>query len=112
MKEELISIDKLQEIIISQAKENSSQKEEINTLILQNNYLKEKIDYLLRQQYTSKSEKLNPNQPGLFENSEETIEVVEDKEIEIAFKRKKGGRSRGRIAKEAQKPKMMFPVMV
>jgi len=93
MKKELITIEKLQKTIIEQAKENSSQKEEINSLILQNNYLREKIDYLLRQQFASKSEKFNPNQLSLFDTNELPIEVVEDEEIEIAFKRKKGGRT-------------------
>ena len=93
MKEELITTDKLLEIITNQAKENSSQKEEINTLISQNNYLQEKIDYLVRQQFASKSEKFNLNQLSLFEDNEEKIEVEADEEIEIEFKRKKGGRS-------------------
>jgi len=93
MKEELITTDKLLEIITNQAKENSSQKEEIATQQSEINYLKEKVDYLLRQQFVSKSEKFNPHQPSLFEENEVTIEVVEDEEIEIAFKRKKGGRT-------------------
>ena len=85
MKEELITTDKLLEIIANQAKENNSQKEEIKLL-------QEKVDYLLRQQFASKSEKFNPNQPSLFENNEVTIEVEVDEEIKIEFTRKKGGR--------------------
>ena len=81
MKEEQITVAKLKEIIVEQAKEI--------------NLLKEKIDYLLRQQFSSKSEKFNSNQPSLFDSdkNEESIEIEEDKEIEIAFKRKKGGRT-------------------
>ena len=88
MKIELIDIEKLQEVIIKQAQENSSQKEEIK-------YLKEKIDYLVRQQFASKSEKFDSNQPSLFtvDDNEESIPIVEDEEIEITFKRKKGGRT-------------------
>ncbi|MDQ7084561.1 MAG: IS66 family transposase zinc-finger binding domain-containing protein [Sulfurovum sp.] len=93
MKTELINIEKLQETIINQAQENSSQEKRIQTQQIEINYLKEKIDYLIRQQFTSKSEKLNPNQPSLFEDTKETIEVIEDEEIEITFKRKKGGRT-------------------
>lgn len=93
MKEELITTDKLLEIIANQAKENSSQKEEINILGSQIKLLQEKIDYLLRQQFASKSEKFSPNQPGLFDENDLPIEVVEDEEIKIEFVRKKGGRS-------------------
>lgn len=86
MKESLISRDKLLEIIANQIKENTSLKEEIRQL-------KEKIDYLLRQQFASKSEKFDANQPSLFEEDEVTIPVVEDEEVQIEFTRKKGGRS-------------------
>jgi len=80
MKKELITPDKLLEIIANQAKEI--------------NLLKEKIDYLLRQQFASKSEKFNVNQPSLFDENEEKIEIELDEEIQIEFTRKKGGRSR------------------
>jgi len=93
MKTELIDIEKLQEIVINQAQENSSQKEQINTLVAQNKYMQERIDQLTRMLFTSKSEKLNSNQPTLFGDNKEIIEVEEDEEIEIAFKRKKGGRT-------------------
>ncbi|MDQ7084764.1 MAG: transposase [Sulfurovum sp.] len=72
MKTELINIEKLQETIINQAQENSSQEKRIQTQQIEINYLKEKIDYLIRQQFTSKSEKLNPNQPSLFEDTKES----------------------------------------
>jgi len=58
----------------------------------ENKYLQEKIDSLIRQQFASKSEKLNHNQPTLFDDSDTKIEVIEDEEIEVTFKRKKGGR--------------------
>jgi len=93
MKTELIEIKKLQEIIINKAKENSSIEEQVYILKAQNKYLQERIDQLTRMLFTSKSEKIPNNQPSLFEDSEEKIEVVEDKEIEITFKRKKGGRT-------------------
>ncbi|MEA3491777.1 MAG: transposase [Campylobacterota bacterium] len=95
MKQELNSIENPQEIIIKQAQENSSQKEQIQTLLAQNKYMQERIDQLTRMLFKSKSEKFNSNQPHLFtvEDSQENIEVEEDKEIEIAFKRKKGGRT-------------------
>jgi transposase len=93
MKEELITIDKLLEVIENQIKENSSQKEEIKRQTIQIKRLQEKIDYLIRQQFTSKSEKFNHNQPSLFEDNEAKIEVEVDEEIKIEFTRKKGGRS-------------------
>lgn len=93
MKEELISTDKLLEIIAKQVQENSSQKEEIKIQTSQIKLLQEKVDYLLRQQFTSKSEKFNSNQPSLFEKYEEKIEVEVDEEIKIEFTRKKGGRT-------------------
>jgi len=55
--------------------------------------LQEKIDYLLRQQFASKSEKFNPKQPSLFDACEEKIEIEMDEEVKIEFTRKKGGRS-------------------
>jgi len=61
MKNDLIATDKLLEIIADQAKEI--------------NALKEKTDYPLRQQFSSKSEKFNPNQPSLFDAHEEKIAV-------------------------------------
>lgn len=57
----------------------------------ENKYLQEKIDSLIRQQFSSKSEKLNPNQTSLFGESEEEITVEEDTEV-IEYRRKKGGR--------------------
>ena len=88
MNQELNNIEKLQETIIKQAQENSSQKDEIK-------YLKEKIDYLIRQHFASKSEKFNSNQPSLFgdDDTEESIVVEEDEEVKPTFKRKKGGRT-------------------
>ena len=91
MKEELITIDKLLEVIENQIKENSSQKEEIKRQTIQIKRLQEKIDYLIRQQFTSKSEKFNHNQPSLFEDNEAKIEVEVDEEIKIEFTRKNGG---------------------
>ena len=93
MKDERITTEKLLEIIAEQARENSAHKEEIAKQQFEINFLKEKIDYLLRQQFASRSEKFNPNQPSLFDESDLPVEVVEDEEIEITFKRKKGGRT-------------------
>ena len=88
MNQELNNIEKLQETIIKQAQENSSQKDEIK-------YLKEKIDYLIRQHFASKSEKFNSDQPSLFgdDDTKESIVVEEDEEVKPTFKRKKGGRT-------------------
>ncbi len=95
MKQELNSIENLQEIITKQAQENSDQKERIDTQQTEIKYLQEKIDYLIRQNFASKSEKFNKNQPSLFtvDGNEESIEIEEDEEVEISFKRKKGGRT-------------------
>ena len=86
MEKELITTEKLLEIIEKQLEENNAQSVEIKAL-------KEKIDYLLRQQFSSKSEKLNPNQPSLFDENDLPIEVEIDEEVKIEFTRKKGGRS-------------------
>ena len=86
MKKELIRTEKLLKTIEKQLEENNAQRIEIKVL-------KEKIDYLIRQQFASKSEKLNSDQPSLFDENDISIEVVEDEEVEITFKRKKGGRS-------------------
>jgi len=93
MEKELITTEKLLEIIANQAIEISSQKEELNTLKSQIKLLQEKIDYLLRQQFASKSEKLNSNQPSLFDESDLPIEVEIDEDVKIEFTRKKGGRT-------------------
>ena len=93
MKTELIEIKKLQEININGIIEYSSKQEQIDALIEQNKYLQERVDQLTRMLFASKSEKIPDNQPSLFDDSEEIIEVVEDEEIEITFKRKKGGRT-------------------
>jgi len=83
MKNELENVEKLQEIIVKQAQEI--------------NYLKEKLDYLIRQKYSSKSEKFPFNQPSLFDeynqDSKEEIIVEEDTEV-IEYSRKRGGRKK------------------
>jgi len=86
MKNELFTVEKLLEIVANQAKENSSQKEQIRQL-------QEKLDYLLRQQFSSKSEKLNPNQASLFDDNEENVKIEIEAEVKIEFMRKKGGRT-------------------
>lgn len=64
---------------------------EINSLKQEIQYLKEKLDYLIRQKFTPKSEKF-VNQPSLFGDEEEVI-VEEDTEV-ITYSRKKGGRKK------------------
>jgi hypothetical protein len=64
---------------------------EIDTLKEENQYLKEKLDYLIRQKYTSKSEKF-VNQPSLFGDEEEIV-IEEDTEV-VEITRKKGGRKK------------------
>ncbi len=57
--------------------------------------LQEKIDYLIRQKFTSSSEKFPNNHPSLFtvEPIKENIKQEEDPEIEhIEYTRKKGGK--------------------
>ncbi len=94
MKKEVISIEELQIMIKSQAKNIDDKKQKITSLEKENKYLQEKIDSLIRQQFSSKSEKFSPNQPGLFDNKEEDKEdlpIEEDTEL-IEYTRKKGGR--------------------
>ena len=57
--------------------------------------LKEKVDYLVRQRFTSSSERFPNNQPSLFEEEPIAIDSEEDPEVddlEGKRKRKKGGR--------------------
>ena len=55
--------------------------------------LKEKIDYLVRQKFSSSSEKFPSNQPSLFEETPKEIIQEDDPEVEhIEIKRKKGGK--------------------
>ena len=82
---EVISIEELLNTIQNQEQKLTKKDREIK-------YLQEKLDYLIRQQFSSKSEKIESNQPSLFDDNEEKIEVVEDEEIKIEFTRKKGGR--------------------
>ena len=101
MKKEVILIEELQNIIKNQTKyiddknrENNTLKETITSLEKEISTLHEKIDFLIRQQYQSKSEKLHPNQLGLFDDvpkDKETLPVEEDTEL-IEYTRKKGGR--------------------
>jgi len=93
MKKELIATEKLLEIITKQSDENHAQKEQLDSQKQEIKLLKEKIDYLIRQQFFSKSEKFTPTQPGLFDENDLPVEVTEDEEVEIAFTRKKGGRT-------------------
>lgn len=48
-----------------------SQAETIEQLREENRLLRQKLDYVIRQLYGSKSEKLDPNQPELFDNLDE-----------------------------------------
>jgi transposase len=101
MKKETITIEELQKIIENQAKiiddknkENTTLKDTIASLEKQVSTLHERIDFLLRQQFQSKSEKLNPNQPSLFDDAPEEITKLptEDDTELIKYTRKKGGR--------------------
>jgi hypothetical protein len=56
MKEELITIDKLLEIIKNQTQENGAQKEQIKVQAAQIKLLQEKIDYLIRNSFPQKAE--------------------------------------------------------
>ncbi len=70
MKTEVISIKKLLNIIQNQEEKLQDQQQRINFLEKEVKYFKEKLDYLIRQKYTPKSEKFN-NQPSLFEEFED-----------------------------------------
>ena len=72
-----------------------TQSEQINRLTNEISYLKEKIDYLLRDKFSSKSEKFS-NQPSLFNQTDlETVKVEDDpKEIKISYVKRKGGRTK------------------
>ena len=91
-------------IILSENMQESLDKKDktIQELLAQNNTLKEhiklldqKIDYLTRQLFVKKSEKLPDNQLSLFADLENK-EVKEDKqeEIKIEYTRAKGGKRR------------------
>ena len=91
MKQELLTIEKQQEIIINLSKANDALNKENSTLKKEIHILREKLDYFLRQKFTPKSEKFT-NQPSLFGDEEEVV-VEEDTEI-ITYNRKKGGRKK------------------
>ncbi len=91
MKTEVISIKELIETIQNQEGQLDDKTVEISSLKQQNQYLKEKLDYLLRQKYASKSEKFK-NQPSLFGDEEEIVIEEEAEVIEVV--RKKGGRKK------------------
>lgn len=57
--------------------------------------LEEKIDFLVRQKFSSSSEKFPSNQPSLFDEEPKEIEEIEDQEIEVVkvVRKKKGGRA-------------------
>jgi len=57
--------------------------------------LNQKIDYLVRQQFLSKSEKLPDDQLSLFSDLEnKTVEPIEEEKIEVTYTRSKGGKKR------------------
>ncbi len=93
MKIEVIAIENLLKTVQELEQTINDNNRNIDKKDTEIKYLKEKIDYLIRQQYSSKSEKFKPNHPSLFDDLDEDIPVVEDEEIEITFKRKKGGRT-------------------
>jgi len=93
MKAEVITIEKLLKIVQVQEEKINDNNKELDKKDTEIKYLKEKIDYLIRQQFSPKSEKFKDNHPSLFDDLDEDIPIEEDKEIEITFKRKKGGRT-------------------
>lgn len=60
----------------------------------ENQYLKEKLDYLIRQKFEAKSEKLPDNQASLFDDDNEDEVVVEEDTELVEYTRKKGGRKK------------------
>jgi transposase len=78
MKQEAITIESLTEIIDKQAKQIAD--------------LQQRLDYLLRQKFSSSSEKNLLDQGSLFQEEDLKIETIEDAEVEkIAYTRKKRG---------------------
>jgi len=78
MKQEAITIESLIEIIDKQAKQIAD--------------LQQRLDYFLRQKFSSSSEKNPLNQGSLFQEEDLKIETIEDTEVEqIAYTRKKRG---------------------
>ena len=67
----------------------------IELLTAQNTLLEQKVDYLTRQIFAKKSEKLPDGQLSLFADLEnKEVEEEKEEEIEITYVRKKGGKKR------------------
>jgi len=67
----------------------------IELLTAQNKLLEQKVDYLTRQIFTKKSEKLPDGQLSLFADLEDKeVQEEEEEKIEITYTRAKGGKKR------------------
>lgn len=89
MNQQVVTIESLSNIL-------EKQLGIINQKDKQIKLLEEKIDFLIRQRFTSSSEKFSDNQPSLFDNEEPSIiESIEDSELEEikVVVKKKGGRT-------------------
>jgi len=83
------SLDKKDEIIKELLKQNELKNQQIKLL-------EQKVDYLTRQIFSKKSEKLSNGQLSLFDDLEnkEVEEIEEEEKIEITYTRAKGGKKR------------------
>ena len=76
--------------------QNTKLKSQIDSLQKQLKLQQQKIDYLLRQRFSPKSEQLSSNQLSLFADLEQKeIETPKEEEkIEVTYTRAKGGKKR------------------
>ena len=94
-KSTILLLENMQKALDKSNKIIEEQAAQIKFLKEQNELQAQRIDYLVRQQFLSKSEKLPDGQLSLFADLE-NIEIEDEKEeeIEIKYVRKKGGKKR------------------
>jgi transposase len=88
MNQQTVTIESLSNLLEKSSKIITQQQHHIKLL-------EEKIDFLVRQKFTSSSEKFPDNHPSLFDEESVQIESVNDTEIEEikVVRKKKGGRT-------------------
>jgi len=91
------------QILLENMQKSLNEKDEINKQLLTQNklltsqikLLEQKIDFLIREKFASKSEKHLLNQPSLFDDLEnKEVEKIEEEKIEITYTRTKGRKKR------------------
>jgi transposase len=94
-KSTILLLENMQKALDKSNKIIEEQAIQIKFLKEQNELQAQRIDYLVRQQFLSKSEKLPDGQLSLFADLE-NIEIKDEKEeeIEVKYVRKKGGKKR------------------